>query len=161
DDLRQILFQEGLFDVRCVPGMTIPTDLTARVALHTRAHIDSIQAEFPEQTTITRLAGPRPEYQLYEVAFRRLGENMLTIHHEGDRATYLEYFVTEPIEILIKKRAAFIINRQQIHDPSNWWDGVFGPYDMKNQVVRTIADPDIFKGRMVYVLTCDDPGLCK
>ena len=32
---------------------------------------------------------------------------------------------------------------------------------MKNKVVRTFDDPDIFKGRMVYVLTCDDPGLCK
>jgi hypothetical protein len=32
---------------------------------------------------------------------------------------------------------------------------------MKNKVVRTIDDPDIFLGRMVYVLTCDDPGLCK
>src|SRR5437899_2082629 len=32
---------------------------------------------------------------------------------------------------------------------------------MKNKVVRTIDDPDIFLGRMVYTLTCDDPGLCK
>jgi hypothetical protein len=27
--------------------------------------------------------------------------------------------------------------------------------------VRTIDDPDIFIDRMTYVLTCDDPGLCK
>jgi len=90
-----------------------------------------------------------------------LGENKLTIHHDGDRKTYLEYFVTEPLETLIKKRASFIINRQQIRDPNKWWDGVFGPYDMRNKVVRTIDDPDIFTGRMIYVLTCDDPGLCK
>jgi hypothetical protein len=32
---------------------------------------------------------------------------------------------------------------------------------MKHKVLRTIDDPDIFTGRMVYVLTCDDPGLCK
>jgi hypothetical protein len=32
---------------------------------------------------------------------------------------------------------------------------------MKNEVTRTIEDPDIFLNRMVYVLTCDDPGLCK
>ena len=90
-----------------------------------------------------------------------MGENLLTIHHDGGRKTYLEYFVTEPLETLIKKRASFIISRQQIRDPSKWWDGVFGPYDMKNKIVRTIDDPDIFLGRMVYVLTCDDPGLCK
>lgn len=161
DGMREILFREGLFDIRAVPGMVIPSDLTARFALHTRAHIDSIQPEFPDQTRITKLNDPQPGYRVYEVAFQRLGENSLTIHHDGGRKTYLEYFVTEPVETLIKKRAAFIIHRQQIRAPSKWWDGVFGPYDMKNKVVRTIDNPDIFLGRMVYVLTCDDPGLCK
>ncbi len=161
DEMRDILYQEGLFDIRAVPGMTIPSDLTARFALHTKAHIESIQAEFPGSTRITSLGEPRPGYRIYEAAFKKLGENMLTIHHDGGRQTYLEYFITEPIETLIKKRSSFIIGRQQIRDPSKWWDGVFGPYDMKNKVVRTIDDPDLFLGRMVYVLTCDDPGLCK
>ena len=161
DELRGVLYKEGLFDIRVVPGMSVPEDLTARFALHTRARIDSIQAEFPEQTRITNLGERQPGYHLYKVAFKRLGENILTINHDGGRKTYLEYFVTEPIETLIKKRSSYIINRQQIRDPSKWWDGVFGPYDMKNKVVRTIEDPDIFKGRMVYVLTCDDPGLSK
>src|SRR6185436_10637519 len=59
------------------------------------------------------------------------------------------------------KRSSFIVHRQQIRDSSKWWDGVFGPYDMKHEVLRTIEDPDIFTNRMIYVLTCDDPGLCK
>lgn len=160
-DLRDILFNEGLFDIRALPGMTIPQDLTAKVSLRTRAKIESIEAEFPAQTRIAKLGKPQRDVQVYEVGFKRPGENMLTIHHDGGRQTYLEYFVTEPLETLIKKRASFIINRQQIRDPSKWWDGVFGPYDMKNQCVRTIGDPDIFLGRMVYALTCDDPGLCK
>src|SRR5262249_30696371 len=67
DQLRQILFDEGLFDVRCVPGMTIPVDLTVKVALHTRAHLDSIQPEFPAQTKITSLGQPKPDYHLYEI----------------------------------------------------------------------------------------------
>lgn len=161
DEMREILFNEGLFDIRAVPGMTIPEDLTAKFSLHTKAKIESVEAEFPAQTKITGLGGAQPDVHVYEVAFKRLGENMLTIHHDGGRKTYLEYFVTEPLETLIKKRASFIINRQQIRDPSKWWDGVFGPYDMKNKAVRTIDDPDIFLGRMVYTLTCDDPGLCK
>ncbi len=32
---------------------------------------------------------------------------------------------------------------------------------MAAKVARTIDDPDIFVDRMVYALTCDDPGLCK
>jgi hypothetical protein len=161
DEMREILFNEGLFDIRAVPGMTVPEDLTAKFSLHTKAKIESIEAEFPAETKITKLVEPLRDVKVYEVAFKRLGENMLTIHHDGGRKTYLEYFVTEPLETLIKKRASFIIDRQQIRDPSKWWDGVFGPYDMKNKVVRTIDDPDIFLGRMVYTLTCDDPGLCK
>lgn len=160
-EIREILYKEGLFDVRAVPGMTVPEDLTARFSLHTKARIESIETEFPDQTRVRKLTSPGPGYYLYEVSFQRLGENRITIHHDGGRRTYLEYFVTEPLETLIKKRSSFIIQRQQIRDPSKWWDGVFAPYDMRAKKVRTLDDPDIFKGRMVYVLTCDDPGLSK
>lgn len=159
-EMRDILYEEGLFDIRAVPGMVVPEDLSARFALRTRARIDSITAEFPQQTRIKRLKAPG-RWQIYEVTFKKLGENLLTIHHDNGRKTCLEYFVTEPLETLIKKRSTFLVRRQQIRDPSKWWDGVFGPYDMRQQVVRTIDDPDIFTGRMIYVLTCDDPGLCK
>jgi hypothetical protein len=161
DALRDILYKKGLFDIRAVPGMTIPEDLKAEFALHTKARIDSVQAEFPDQTTIKYLGERQPGYHIYEVAFKKLGENKLTIHHDGGRKTYLEYFVTEPLETLIKKRSAFIVDREQIRDTSKWWDGVFAPYDMRGKTVRTFDDPDIFKGRMVYVFTCDDPGLSK
>ncbi|MEX2271083.1 MAG: DUF5695 domain-containing protein [Vicinamibacterales bacterium] len=161
DELRDLIYQAGLFDVRVVPGMTVPDNLTARFSLHTKAAIDRIEAEFPDRTTITRLPSPRPDHHLFEVAFRTLGENKLTIRHDGGRGTQLEFFVTEPLETLIKKRAAFIVNRQQIKDPSKWWNGVYGPYDMKAQVTRTIEAPDIFVDRMIYALTADDPGLSK
>ncbi len=161
EELRELIYQAGLFDIRVVPGMTVPENLTARFSLHTKAKIEAIQAEFPDQTTIRPLGEPKPGHHVYEVAFRKLGENMLTIRHDGGRQTYLEFFATEPMETLIKKRAAFIVNRQQIKDPSKWWNGVYGPYDMKAKVTRTIEDPDIFLDRMVYALTCDDPGLSK
>lgn len=161
DDLRQTLYDEGLFDIRVVPGMSLPSDLSARFALHTRADIESIEAEFPATTRITYLGEPQPDQHVYEVSFDRLGENRLTIHHDGGRETYLEFFSTEPLETLIRKRAAFLVDHQQIRDSTKWWDGVFGPYDMRAGVTRTIDDPDIFMERMIYVLTADDPGLSK
>jgi hypothetical protein len=183
DELRDLIYQAGLFDVRVVPGMTVPDDLTARFSLHTKAKIESVAAEFPAQTTIGEigqgglkpvppaagnaqmegrtLVRPETDTHVYEVAFKKLGENMLTITHDGGHRTYLEFFVTEPLETLIKKRAAFLVDRQQIKDPSKWWNGVYGIYDMKAKVTRTIDDPDIFLDRMVYALTCDDPGLSK
>lgn len=162
DEMRQLLYDNGLFDVRVVPGMTVPTDLTAKFSLHTTARIENVTAEFAAETTVTALGvAPATGTRTYEVAFRKLGENMLTITHDGGRKTYLEFFVTEPMETLIKKRAAFLVNTQQVKDPSKWWDGVYGIYDMKAKKVRTIDDPDIFLDRMVYALTCDDPGLAK
>jgi hypothetical protein len=161
DELRELLYREGLFDVRVVPGMTVPEDLGARFSLHTKAAVEAVQAEFPKETTLRYLGEPKPGHHVYEAVFRKLGENMLTIVHDGGRRTFLEFFVTEPLETLIKKRAAFLVAKQQIRDPSKWWDGVYGPYDMRARVTRTIDDPDIFVDRMVYVLTCDDPGLCK
>src|SRR5262245_49500487 len=161
DELRSLLYDAGLFDVRVVPGMTVPENLTARFSLHTKAKIESITAEFPSQTTVRHVGEPQPGTHVYEVAFRKLGENMLTIRHDGGRTTYLEFFSTEPLETLIKKRAAFLVNRQQIGDSTKWWNGVYGIYDMRAKVTRTIDDPDIFLDRMVYALTCDDPGLSK
>jgi len=161
DEMRSFLYEEGLFDVRAVPGMTVPEDLGARLSLRTKARIEEIRAEFPDRTTIRALGEPVPGHRVFDVAFGRLGENMLTIVHDGGRQTFLEFFVTEPLETLIRKRAAFLVSRQQIRNPAKWWDGVYGPYDQEAKVTRTIEDPDIFLDRMVYVLTCDDPGLCK
>ncbi len=165
EELRQLLVDAGLFDIRVVPGMTVPNNLSARFSLHTKAKIESVSAEFAAQTTITELNAPtvppQPDTRVYEVQFRKLGENMLTITHDGGRKTYLEFFVTEPMETLIKKRAAFLVNTQQIRDTTKWWNGVYGIYDMRARKVRTIDDPDIFLDRMVYALTADDPGLSK
>src|SRR4030095_7567778 len=145
--------------------MAVPDNLPARFSLHTRANIESVAAEFPAQTTIRSLAAPdvpaTPGTRVYEVAFKKLAENMLTITHDGGRKTYLEFFVTEPLETLIKKRASFLVNRQQIKDPGKWWNGVYAIYDARAKTVRTVDDPDIFLDRMVYALTWDEPGLTK
>jgi hypothetical protein len=161
DGIRELLFKNGLFDIRVVPGMTLPRDLSAKFSLRTRAKLEAIEAEYPDQTTLRYLGESLPDHHLYEVSFRKLGENMLTIRHGEGRRTRLEFFSCEPMETLIKKRARFLVEKTLIRDPTKWWNGAFGPYDMKAGVTRTIDDPDIFRNRMIYALTCDDPGLCK
>jgi len=161
DEMREILFEEGLFDVRVVPGMTVPDDLDAQFSLHTKARIEAVRAEFPAQTAITGLGQPRPDHHLYRVRFSRLGENRLTIVHDGGRETHLEFFVTEPLETLIKKRARFIATRQQHRDPSRWYDGLFSVYDMRAKVLRSPDDTDGFDYWWGYVVAADDPVLGK
>lgn len=161
DAMREILYQEGLFDVRVVPGMTVPEDLTAKFSLHTKSRIESIEPEFPKETRLVSLGEGKPGFHLYQVEFKHLGENRLTIRHDGGRRTYLEFFASEPLETLIKKRSWFITHRQQHRDPSKWYDGLFSVYDMKNKVLRGPDNTDGFDGWWGYVLACDDPALSK
>jgi len=161
EGMRDILYEEGLFDIQVVPGMSVPTDLKAMFSLHTKNKIESITAEFPDQTNVNFVGENQPDHFVFEVEFNRLGENMLTVHYGNGQQTYLEFFSTEPIETLIKKRASFIVNRQQHRDTSKWYNGLFSVYDMGNSVLRSPDDTDGFDYWWGYVLTCDDPALCK
>ncbi len=159
--MRQLLYDEGLLDIRVVPGMAVPTDLTAQFSLHTRNVIDSIVPEYPGDTDIRYLGEKLPGHNLYEVSFRKLSENILTVHYGETQKIYLEFFATEPLETLVKKRSSFIVNSTQHRDTTKWYDGLFSAYDMKNGILRGPDNTDGFDGWWGYVLACDDPGLCK
>ncbi len=159
DELRDILHEHRLIDVRVVPGMTIPEGLEARFSLHTQAPVDSVIAEFPGETVIEYLGEPVPDHHIYRARFDRLGENMLTVHFDGDRETYLEFFATEPIETLLEKRSRFIVEKQQHRDPSLWYDGLFSIWDMQNAVLRGPDDTDGYDGWWGYMVASDDPVL--
>ncbi|MGD0781779.1 MAG: DUF5695 domain-containing protein [Candidatus Aminicenantales bacterium] len=161
DEIRDILYEEGLFDVRVVPGMTVPSDLPAQIALRSKARIESLSAEFPDRTKIADQGIAPAGTRVFRLEFRRLGENLITIHHDGGRTTILEFFVTEPLETLIKKRASFLVRRQQHRDPAKWYDGLFSVYDMRAGRLRGPDDTDGFDFWWGYVLACDDPALCK
>ena len=157
--VRQILVEEGGIDVQVVPGMTVPSDLSARFALRTKSDLQSVEAEFPAATRIESL-GTRGEYRLYQVRFGRLGENRLTVRYGQGRQMFLEFFSTEPLETLIQKRAAFIA-RCQHRDPQKWYDGLFSEWNMESQVLLGPDNYDRIRGWRIYEVSCDDPGLSK
>ena len=107
DGVRKVLYDEGLVDVHVVPGMTVPSDLSARFALRTKQPHRIGRRGVPARDTIRSL-GTNGEYRIYEVRFSRLGENRLTVRYGDNRQLHLEFFATEPVETLIRKRAAFI-----------------------------------------------------
>ncbi len=159
-DAREKLYENNLFDIRVVPGMTLPMGLSAKFALHTQNKIDSIVAEFPSQTIIKKLGEKKVGYKMYEATFNKLGENKLEIYYQNQQ-TQLEFFVTESMETLLKKRASFIVNHQQHKAPEKWYDGLYSIYDMKNAVLRGPDNTDGYDHWWGYVLACDDPALCK
>ncbi len=160
DEIREILYQNRLLDVRVVPGMTLPQDLTATFSLHTQATIDSVVAEYPALTSITYEGEKQQDHHIYTVAFNKLGENMLTVYFDDGRKTYLEFFSTEPIKTLLEKRTDFIVEKQQHRDPSLWYDGLFSIWDMKASVLRGPDNTDgVFEGWYGYRVASDDPIL--
>lgn len=163
DGIRDLLVEQGLIDVEVMPGMTVPTDLETRIALRTKHDIDVIIPEFGGSNTVVTYLGELQENtHHYSIRFSKLGENKLKIKYGGAYQTQLEFFITEPLETLYKKRASFITNRTQHRDSTKWYDGLFGVYDMKNASLRGPDNPDYLDTtRLEYVLTCDDPGLCK
>lgn len=140
--VRDVLYAEGKFDIDVVPGMVVPTDLDAMFSLRSRNTITRIDAEHPAQTTIES-AGERADgIRVYRVRFSRLGENTLRIRYGDGLWTTLEFFVTEPIETLIRKRAAFLVSHHQHKDPAKWYVGVYSDWDQKNEILRSPEDRD-------------------
>ena len=141
--VRDALYASNQFDTVVAPGMTLPSDLPAMIALRTHNKIDSVEAEFPANTKIESVGKKGADTQLYKVKFDKLGENMLKIHYGGNKEwTSLEFFVTEPLETVIKKRANFLVTSMQHSDSTKPWYGGFGDWDQLTHVLRNPENRD-------------------
>jgi len=162
EGIRNLLYQTGRVDVRVVPGMVVPKDLFALCALRTKHQLVDVVPEFPEQTQIDHLGRKQGGMHIYKVRFSRLGENMLTLRYGGGRHVHLEFFVTQPLETLIKKRARFIAEKQQHRDPSKWYDGLFSLWDVRMPEGQNLLGPDNLGGQHPYAVSgSDDPSNSK
>ena len=152
------LYENGIINVRVVPGMTVPRGEEVLFALRGKGATYKISSEYPEKTQLVK-GGKSQGFSLYKVTFDKLGENTLTVSYLGKKM-YLEFFVTEPVETLIKKRAAFITERQQHTDPTKWYNGLYSLYDMeKNELLSPDYLGDLRQDFMVGV--SDDPSNSK
>src|SRR5882724_1487309 len=157
DAVRDVLYQEGAFDVNVVPGMTVPADLATMFSLRTHNRIRAITPEHPKETAVETLK-PDGDMHVYRVKFSHLGENMLKVEYGHGQYLALEFFVTEPLETLIKKRARFLVTHEQWKDPKLWYSSVYSQWDMKHQVLRS---PDDLDGLQSYAVASDDPAVGK
>lgn len=159
NEIRKAIVKEGLLDIQVVPGMTVPNDLSAKFYIDSVVNINQIRAEYPEQTEI-KFIMKKDQKLIYQVKFETLGENYLEILFNENKRMILEFFCTEPIETLIRKRAAFIANHQ-VKDSSKWYDGLLAEWNMETKTMLGPDNYDRIKGWRRYEVTCDDPGLSK
>jgi hypothetical protein len=158
DAVRELLYDEGGLDVNVVPGMSVPSDLDAMFSLRTRNRILGIEAEYPDRTVVRSVGERGKGLHLYTVKFSKLGENMLKVRYGDGQYLSLDFFVTEPLETLIKKRASFLVTHEQWNDPKRWYNGLYSQWDMKHQRLRS---PDDLDGLQSYAVACDDTALGK
>ena len=140
--VRDVLYREGKFDTTVVPGMVVPSDLPAMFSLRTKQAVTAIDPEHPASTKVEVVATKNDGLTIYRASFSRLGENMLRVRFGRDQWMSLEFFVTEPLETVIQKRAAFLVSHHQHTDPAKWYGGVYSDWDQKNEVRRSPEDRD-------------------
>jgi hypothetical protein len=142
DDVREVFYREGSIDVNVAPGLVVPSDLTALIALRTKAKINSVVPEFPDKTRVEFVANKSGGIKVYRATFSKLGENMLTVKYGDGQWSALQFFVTEPLETVIKKRSAFLVNSMQHSDSTKPWYGAYGDWDEVNKVLRNPTNRD-------------------
>ncbi len=112
-DVESRLYSEGMIDVNVVPSMMVASNMSAKVDLHTAAAINSLTAQFPSQTTITPLGTVATDHKIYQLSFKQLGQNNVTVSYGTGMTTTLQFYVIEPIDAALQRHATFMINNQQ------------------------------------------------
>jgi hypothetical protein len=162
NSIREVLYSNGGFDIRVIPGMVIPEDLQAMFSLRTKNAIEGIEPEFPNETTIENMGEKQQGTHVYRVKFTRLGENLLTVRYNNGQYMVLEFFVTQSLETLITKRADFIAHKQQHRDPSKWYNGLFSLWDVRLEKGKNLLGPDNTGKQDRYAVSgSDDPSNSK
>lgn len=152
-EIRDQIYESGRPDLYSVPGMVIPKGMDVFLAIRSKTSYRLLVQADVKWVSLGQKGG----YQLYQLQFLSNGIHQVNVAYGGGIAC-LQYFATEGVEHLLKKRAGHMIKYQQYRG-SGWYDGLFTLWNMEEQVMVT---PD---NRMDLPKYCtggaDDPGLCK
>lgn len=127
--VEQAIADHGGMNFRVVPGMVVPQGEEVQFALRSKEGIKSVSGEQSVKMGSRQTSG----FRVGKVSFDRLGAQSLTVQYGQGKTMQLDFFVTESVETLIHKRAAFLTAHQQYKDPSKWYDGLFSLYDMEKE----------------------------
>ena len=153
---RAQLVRWGLADVRVLPGMTAPRDQEVRLCVSTRR--ENLSLALPEGACVLEERRNGVDH-LYTLRFDRLGENTLWLV-DGDWRMNLDFFITEPLETLVRKRQAFIAAHRHT-DPTKWYRGLLAEWNNETGALLGPDNYDKIGGWRIYEVSCDDPGLSK
>ena len=132
--VKDTLYKQGLIDVTVLPGMMFATNMTGKFDLRSSATIDSVTPQFPDKTALTALPGGTDGHHLYQVSFKQLGQNNVTVKYAGGKSTTLQFYVLEPIDLAFQRHATFMVQNTQW--TSGDLNGVFDDWMMDTKKKR-------------------------
>lgn len=159
EEVQDKLYDNGYVTARIAPGMVVSPEMMVQCALACKQPIKKLEAEDALHTQITRKERVGKN-QRYMFRFSKLGEQTIRVTYGKGKVCYLHFYVTEPLEKVIKKRAHFILTHQQHRDSTKWYNGLYSLWDMENE---RLLSPDSI-GELPYpymVGGSDDPSNCK
>ncbi|MBE6887927.1 MAG: hypothetical protein E7484_05880 [Ruminococcaceae bacterium] len=157
NDARRKFVENGLVDIQVLPGMTVPCDHKISLAADTKW--PDVKLTFPCGKEIPPVKCDGTKHY-YSFTLTQLGENTLWLTDSRGYKTNLDFFVTEPLETLIRKRGRFIASHQH-NDESLWYNGLLAEWNNETAVMLGPDNYDKIKGWRIYEVSCDDPGLSK
>ena len=145
EDRANVLYNQGSLDIGAIqPGMVVPYDQAAEVALRVKGSITSVTGK-----NLNDLGGTSPTnpavslnrtnngYSIYRIAFDRsqLGNNQITVAYKdaagASHSSVLQFYVIDKIASVLSDHANFTVTKQQwtAADGINQSDMRYGTYD--------------------------------
>ena len=145
--MKNKLYSEGMIDVTAIPGMTVPLNMTAQVDLHTSKTINSISTSDPNgnptatMTFLKTVIDPTDStiHQIYTLSLTVLGQNNVTINYGNNEKTVLQFYGLEANAAAIQRHATFMVQNQQVNDPTKYYNKIFDDWMMDTKAKKTDA----------------------
>ena len=115
-DIDEKLYMYGNVAVKVAPGMVIPKNATGRLLLRCRKPIHQLETSDGIEVKVLESQGDR---RTYTVRLTSTGEQKVSVKYGDGEWTNLVFYGIEPLETLIKARASFIAENQQVKDPND------------------------------------------
>jgi hypothetical protein len=132
--MKEKLYSEGLIDVTVVPGMIVPTNMPAKIDLHTSKSISSIEAPIGAAMTFQNTVAP--DHKIYSSTMSKLGQNNFIVNYGANEKTVLQFYALESNDSALQRHATFMVNKQQYNTPGKYYDKLFDDWMMDPKAKR-------------------------
>ena len=154
-EAQDVFVENGDIAVEIAPSLTIAMGTELSVAIRTNVDYHVAKGD-KYKSKFIRSSG---EWDIYNFTFSDYGEHQIVIDYGKNKRTYIDAFVTEPVEALIKKRVGHIVDYQQVIDSTVWYNTMYGQWEMhKTRLLTPENNEDYYQ----YIASgSDDPSLSK